>query len=96
MKNMKDYCKTLELCAERCVNLRAKTAVCAATIALHQICALISRTFMEVLPFPPARGTLPPPLPTGSMWFHTTFMVLPEQRACLKCLSQLMRAYVTA
>lgn len=108
MKNMKDYCKTLELCAERCVNLRAKTAVCAATIALHQICALISRTFMEVLPFPPARGTLPPPLPTGStaattsvsssssLWFHTTFMVLPEQRACLKCLSQLMRAYVTA
>ena len=59
LNTMQDYLKTLDLCTERCINLRAKTAVCAATIALHQICALIQRTFMQVLPFPPCRGSVP-------------------------------------
>jgi hypothetical protein len=94
LTNMNDYLKVLKLCAERCLHLRAKTSVCAATIALHQICALIQQTFMETLPFPPSRGELPKT--STSLWYRTTEMGLSEQRECLKSLSQLMRHYVTA
>ena len=39
----------------RCDSLRAKTTVSAASIAVHQICALVEHTFTEVLPLPAPR-----------------------------------------
>ena len=91
--NMTSYQKALNDCLEKCTNLRAKTSVCAATIALYQICSLIQTLFSEILPFPPSRGEV---AAKESPWYYTTVMMLADQRLCLQTLTKIMKEYVSA
>ena len=91
---MTEYNKKLELLNDRCISLRARSSVCAATIALHQICSLVQRTFSVVLPFPPNRGQIP--TTTTNCWWHTTALSLSNQRDSLLLLLQIMKVYVMA
>eukprot|EP00658_Telonema_sp_P-2_P010324 TRINITY_DN13891_c0_g1_i1.p1 TRINITY_DN13891_c0_g1~~TRINITY_DN13891_c0_g1_i1.p1 ORF type:complete len:1462 (-),score=417.56 TRINITY_DN13891_c0_g1_i1:67-4452(-) len=72
-------------CLTCCKKIRDKAAVSSASIALHQVCALVERTFSVDIPIPdPATG------------FKSDGMMLEQQRASIRELLDISMQYVSA
>ena len=80
-------------CVQRCNKLRAKTSVAAATLSMHQICALVEHTFTRVLPPVPRWASVAGGTP--SAWVPAELPVQ-EQRDMLRALFNIMAHYVSA
>ena len=82
-------------CAQCCSKLRAKTAVTAASLSMHQICALVESVVLKTLPPPEAWS---PELSSDtSAWVPAPdYLTLAEQRSVLRALYELSAHYVSA
>jgi hypothetical protein len=94
-QNLVEFSAVVRKTVVRCDRLRAKTSVSAATIALHQITALVERTFLELLPPPPPRGICPSQAKGNEMW-GSFALTLKQQRETLADLLSLSKHYISA
>lgn len=99
-QNMSEYAAVVLWCWDRCNNIRSKTGVSAASVALHQVCALVEHTFLTILrPPPPSQSTGDSMGPRHSPWpaeGASLDIDVATQRSCLQGLDGIASHYFAA
>ena len=94
-QTFEEIAAALQRAEAQCDRLRAKTAVSAASIAIHQIACLVENLFTRVLPVPKPWSQELADSGETSPWIPAE-LSLDTQRACLRALYRLGVQYVSA